>query len=205
MAINLMPLPYAVDSLAPAISAETLKLHHGKHHKGYVTKTNELVAGTELEAQPLEAIIASARKSGDSQLFNQAAQVWNHGFYWLSLAPGKTEPSESLAAAIAASFGSAQQMVDELVEAAMGQFASGWAWLSASREKLEIETTGDAEQPLGEGKRTLLVIDVWEHAYYLDRHNDRKAYLEAVMPKLNWRFASENFARDEPWSYPGQS
>ncbi len=203
MAIKLMPLPYPLDALEPAISAETLTFHHDKHHKGYVTKTNELVAGSPDEDRPLEAIIASARATNNDELFNQAAQVWNHGFYWASLNPKKSAPSEELAAAVSSSFGSQGKMIDALVEAATGQFGSGWAWLIANGDRLLIDTTGDADQPDVRVSRPLLVIDVWEHAYYIDRRNDRPAYLKAITELLNWQFASENFDRDTPWAYPG--
>jgi Fe-Mn family superoxide dismutase len=202
MPISLMPLPYSHDALAPAISADTLEVHHGKHHKGYVDKTNALIAGTDLADQPLEAIISAARNGGDTKVFNQAAQVWNHGFYWLCLTPDQTEPSADLAGAISASFGSREALVSSLIEAAAAQFGSGWAWLVASGDRLSIETTPNAAQPLGRNSRPLLVVDVWEHAYYLDRKNDRKAYLDAACQRLDWRFASENFARQTVWTYP---
>lgn len=205
MPVTLMPLPYSLDALEPAISAETLKFHHGKHHRAYVDKTNELVAGTDLADQPLEAIISAARGKSDSGLFNQSAQVWNHGFYWLSLTAEKREPSAALSAAIDSSFGGHDKMIDKLLEAAAAQFASGWAWLVADREgQLAIETTDDAHQPAGEDKRPLLVIDVWEHAYYIDRRNDRKAYLEAAAELLDWSFASDNFDRNDWWTYPDE-
>ncbi len=201
MPISLMPLPFDKAALEPAISAETLEFHHGKHHKAYVDKTNELTAGTDLEGKPLEAIIAAA-KAKDQKLFNQSAQVWNHGFYWESLSPEKTEPSADLTKAISAAFGSHDAMIDMLVEEAAAHFASGWAWIVAKDDALAIVTTHDAGLPdEGEGI-PLLVLDVWEHAYYIDRRNDRKAYLTAAAKLLNWDFASANFASGERWIYP---
>ncbi len=201
MPISLMPLPFEKAGLEPAISAETLEFHHGKHHKAYVDKTNELTAGTDLEGKPLEAIIAAA-KAKDQKLFNQSAQVWNHGFYWESLSPEKTEPSADLTKAISAAFGSHDAMIDMLVEEAAAHFASGWAWIVAKDDALAIVTTHDAGLPdEGEGI-PLLVLDVWEHAYYIDRRNDRKAYLTAAAKLLNWDFASANFASGERWIYP---
>ncbi len=202
MAITLMPLPFSMDALEPAISAETLEFHHGKHHKGYVKKTEELIAGTDLEDQPIEAIVAAARMSNDTALFNQAAQVWNHGFYWASLNPEKSNPSVGLAEAIGEAFGSHDQMIDTLVEAATGQFGSGWAWLIANGDRVLIDTTPNADQPTDSASRPLLVIDVWEHAYYIDRRNDREAYLKAIANIMNWQFASENFDRKATWTYP---
>lgn len=206
MPIALMDLPYAADALAPTISATTLEVHHGKHHKAYVDKTNALVAGTDLAAADLATIIRHAAQAGDKGLFNQSAQVWNHGFYWMSMAPGGSAPDADLTARIDAAFGSRQQAISRLAEAATGHFASGWAWLVADAHgALAIETSHDAACPLTEaGKVPLLTIDVWEHAYYLDRKNDRKAYVEAVLAEcINWQFAAQNLARQSVWTYPG--
>jgi Fe-Mn family superoxide dismutase len=203
MPIKLIPLPYSAEALEPAISAETLNFHHGKHHRAYVEKTSELVADTGLADEPLESIIAAASKQGDAKLFNQAAQVWNHGFYWHSLTPEKTSPSQALATAINSSFGSHEQMIEKLLEEAAARFASGWAWLVANQGQLAITTTGNADRP-SEGGTPLLVIDVWEHAYYIDRRNDRQAYLEAAASVLDWQFASENLERDAWWTYPDE-
>lgn len=203
MTIKLMALPYSADALEPAVSARTIKLHHGKHHKSYVDKTNELTENTALFGKPLEDIIAAARADKNTPLFNQAAQVWNHGFYWESLSPRKTKPSAALDKAIAATFGSQTELLAKLNEKAAAQFGSGWAWLVRKGAKLEIETTSDAQQPAGAKTVPLLVIDVWEHAYYLDHKNKRDAYLKAAAKILNWKFASDNFASDTPWTYPG--
>lgn len=203
MPISLMPLPYAVDALAPAISRETLEVHHGKHHKAYVDKTNALTDGTPLAGASLQDIVRQAHARGDQALFNQAAQAWNHGFYWRSMQPVASVPAERLERAITASFGTVADCVDALVMQGAGHFASGWAWLLAEGDALRIETTHDAGCPIvAENVRPLLVLDVWEHAYYLDRKNDRKAYLDAAAQLLAWDFAAENLARDSVWTYP---
>ena len=172
MPITLMPLPFDKAALKPAISAETLEFHYGKHHKAYVDKTNELTVGTDLEGKSLEEIIATA-KGKDQKLFNQAAQVWNHGFYWESLSPEAGSPSAELAEAISASFGSHENMITKLVEEGVGHFASGWAWIVAQGDKLAIISTHDAGLPEKADGTPLVVLDVWEHAYYIDRRNDR--------------------------------
>jgi superoxide dismutase, Fe-Mn family len=200
MAITHPPLPYAIDALVPHISSETLEFHHGKHHKAYVDKTNAAIAGTALADASLEAIIRSAAGYENPGLFNNAAQTWNHSFYWHSLTPAKTEPSAELAAAIGKSFGSIDGLKAELGETAKAHFASGWAWLVARGDDLLITDTHDAGTAVTHAVRPLLVIDVWEHAYYVDRRNDRPAYVGAVTGELlNWQFASENFARETQW------
>jgi superoxide dismutase, Fe-Mn family len=200
MAITHPPLPYAIDALVPHISSETLEFHHGKHHKAYVDKTNAAIAGTALADASLEAIIRSAAGDENPGLFNNAAQAWNHSFYWHSLTPAKTEPSAELAAAIGKSFGSIDGLKAELGETAKAHFASGWAWLVARGDDLLITDTHDAGTAVTHAVRPLLVIDVWEHAYYVDRRNDRPAYVGAVTGELlNWQFASENFARETQW------
>lgn len=204
MTISLMDLPYPHNALEPVISAATLEVHHGKHHQAYVTKTNALAAERDLGASDLETIIRWAASNQDKSLFNQAAQVWNHGFYWLSLSPDQSSPSGELEARINQAFGSKDELIKQLAEAAVGHFASGWAWLVAGQDgKLIIETTHDAGTPLIEPGTPLLTIDVWEHAYYLDRKNDRKAYVEAVLDRtINWDFAAANLARGAVWTYP---
>lgn len=203
MAVELMPLPYSTDALAPTVSARTLEFHHGKHHQAYVTKTNELVAGTPLESASLNAIVFKALSGNDAALRNQACQAWNHGFYWMSLSPNSGKPSPELEAALRNSFGSPEAFATQLVEAAAAHFGSGWAWLLADGDSLSIETTHDAGCPIDGSAKPLLVIDVWEHAYYLDHQNDRKGYLKAVVDGLlNWEFASANFARSNVWNYP---
>lgn len=203
MTITLMPLPYDRDALEPAISAATLEKHHGAHHKGYVEKVNRLTRDTALAGERIEAIITAARKSGDKQLFNQAAQVWNHGFYWHSLSPKGGKPDAKLATAIEAAFGSLDALHTELAAAATDHFGSGWAWLVDKGGKLAVTATHDADTPADGDANPLLVIDLWEHAYYLDRQNQRKAYVDAVIAKLlNWEFAGRNYARGKPWTYP---
>jgi superoxide dismutase, Fe-Mn family len=196
--ISLPPLPYPEDALAPVISARTLTFHHGKHHKAYVDKVNELVQGTEFEARTLESIImATAGKSDKSELFNNAAQAWNHDFYWRSLKPkGGGKPDKAMADQIDAAFGGYDAFKKQFIEAAVKQFGSGWAWLVADGHSLKIVKTSNAELPLTKGLVPLLTIDVWEHAYYLDYQNKRPDYAEAVIDKLlNWEFAAKNFAR----------
>jgi superoxide dismutase, Fe-Mn family len=204
--IPLMPLPYDPGALAPAISRETLEVHHGKHHKGYVDKVNKAVAGTPLADEALEAVIAAARSRGDRKLFNNAGQAWNHGFYWASLSPRPGEPSDDLAESIRRDFGSREALTEALVRQGAGHFASGWIWLAEREGKLALVETHDAET-LADGKaRPLLVLDLWEHAYYLDRQNDRKAYIQAaVAERLNWAFASERYAARERWTYPAEA
>ena len=194
--ITLAPLPYAEDALAPTVTAKTISFHYGKHHAGYVKTLNGLVAGTKYEGMSLEDIVVFSRTAGDTAIFNNAAQIWNHDFYWRSLAPdGKDgEPSPELLAAVEASFGSFDACKAALADAAVKRFGSGWAWLVAKEGKLVVESTPNADTPLGRpGVKPLLVIDVWEHAYYLDWQNARAAYVKAVVDgHLNWVFASGN-------------
>ncbi len=195
--ITLAPLPYADDALAPTVSAKTISFHYGKHHAGYVKTLNGLIAGTKYEGLSLGEIVAASRDAGDTAIFNNAAQIWNHDFYWRSLAPaGKGgEPSAELLAAINASFGSLDACKTALADAAVKRFGSGWAWLLVKDGKLVIESTSNAETPCGKpGVKPLLVIDVWEHAYYLDWQNQRAAYVKAVVDgHLNWSAASTYF------------
>jgi Fe-Mn family superoxide dismutase len=196
--IELPPLPYALDALAPVISSETLSFHYGKHHKAYVDNLNKLVAGTDLAETPLEKLIAAvAGKPDKAGLFNNAAQIWNHTFFWNSLKPdGGGAPSGAVAPAINAAFGSYDNFKKEFANAAMTQFGSGWAWLVAERGALRIMKTPNADTPLTTGQTALLTIDVWEHAYYLDYQNRRADFVAAVIDKLlNWEFANANLAR----------
>ncbi len=193
----LPPLPYSDGALAPVISAQTMGFHYGKHHKTYVDTLNKLVAGTEYEGQPLESIIrATAGKADKAALFNNAAQVWNHTFYWNSLKPGGGgKPPAELAKEINTAFGDYDKFKAALVNAALTQFGSGWAWLVVEGGKLSITKTANAEVPFTMGKTPLLTIDVWEHAYYLDYQNKRVDYANAVVDKLlNWEFAAKNLA-----------
>lgn len=205
MAFELMPLPYDSEALAPAISAETLSFHHGKHHKAYIDKTNAAIEGTDLADADLETVIAKARGSKQG-LFNNAAQSWNHGFYWHSLSPDATRPSGDLAAKIDEAFGSLDELNKQLAERGAGHFASGWVWLAEKGGKLSIEETHDGDTLADSDSRPLLTIDLWEHAYYLDHQNKRPDYLKAVLDKhLNWDFAAENLARGATWKYPSSA
>ena len=188
-------LPYAEAALAPVISAHTIGFHYGKHHKGYVDNLNKLVAGTEFADLPLEKIItATVGKDDKTAIFNNAAQTWNHTFYWHSLKPkGGGEPPAVLKQIIETSFGNLDACKKELTTAAMTQFGSGWAWLVLDGGKLKVVKTGNADVPITTGMKPLLTIDVWEHAYYLDYQNRRADYINAVLEKLiNWDFAAEN-------------
>ena len=192
---TLPPLPYADNALDPVISANTLGFHYGKHHKTYVDNLNKPITGTDLADLSLEEIIRStAGKADKTGIFNNAAQVWNHTFYWNSLSPnGGGEPSAALKQKIEASFGSVEACKKELATAATTQFGSGWAWLVKDGDKLQVTKTSNADLPLTKGMKPLLTIDVWEHAYYLDYQNRRVDYVNAVLEKLiNWGFASDN-------------
>ena len=198
MAFDLPPLPYSRDALAPAISEETLNFHYGKHHQAYVTNLNKLIEGTAHESAALEEIIKDAAKdSSKAGLFNNAAQVWNHTFYWHSMKPGGGgKPSGAIAGKIDADFGSYEKFAEAFKAAGGGQFGSGWAWLVLKDGKLAIRKTPNAETPLTEdGAVPLLTMDVWEHAYYLDYQNSRPNYMQAFLDKLvNWDFANQNLA-----------
>ena len=194
---SLPPLPYADTALEPLISANTLSYHYAKHHKTYVDNLNKLVEGKELAQMSLEEIIhASAGKAEMAGVFNNAAQVWNHTFYWNSLKPnGGGKPTGAIAAAIDKDLGGYDKFKADLSAAAVTQFGSGWAWLVSDAGTLKIVKTGNAEVPLTKGQKPLLTIDVWEHAYYLDYQNLRAKYVEALIDKLlNWDFANQNFA-----------
>ncbi len=205
MAITLPALPYAEDALAPAISADTLRTHHGKHHKAYVDKVNDAVKDGPQASASLESIVTVANEKGDKPLFNNAAQAWNHGFYWESLSPAKQAPSGALADAIAQAFGSTDKLGEELVKQGTAHFASGWVWLVARGKMLAVEQTHDAETFAVGETRPLLVIDLWEHAYYLDHKNVRPDYLKQVIADhLAWDFASRNFDAASTWTYPVQ-
>lgn len=202
MAFNLIDLPYPDTALEPAISANTLSFHHGKHHNAYVSKMNDAISGTAHDDVALEAVVADARGSNQG-LFNNAAQTWNHAFYWHSMAASETAPSAELAAKIDEAFGSMDELKAQLKARGAGHFASGWVWLAEKDGKLSIEETHDGDTLADSGFNPLLTIDVWEHAYYLDHQNARPAYLDAVVDgKLNFAFASENLARGSAWTYP---
>ncbi len=188
-------LPYAEDALSPVISSNTIGFHYGKHHKGYVDNLNKLVAGTEFAELPLEKIIsATAGKADKTAIFNNAAQTWNHTFYWRSLRPkGAGEIPSVLKQKIEASFGTVDACKKELAAAALTQFGSGWAWLVLDGGSLKVVKTANADSPAIAGVKPLLTLDVWEHAYYLDYQNRRADYISAVLDNLvNWEFAAEN-------------
>ena len=195
MRIELSPLPYAFDALAPLLSAETLEYHYSRHHRGYVERLNALIANTPFAGLALEDIVRAA----SGAIFNNAAQVWNHTFYWRSLRPGgDCVPAGALAETIAAQFGALEQLRDTFLACAAANFGSVWTWLVKQRvdDSLAIVSTGNAETPLTESTLVpLLVVDVWEHAYYIDYRNARAAYLDAFWKLINWDFASANYAR----------
>jgi superoxide dismutase, Fe-Mn family len=196
MAITLPDLPYDYDALQPVISAATMKLHHGAHHRGYVDKLNALVKGTDLEHASLESIVR--RSTG--AIFNNAAQAWNHAFYWRSLRPKVPHgaPQGELAARLDADFGGPQRFAEQFKAAAAGVFGSGWAWLVEHDGTLQIRVTSNADTPIAHGQKPLLALDVWEHAYYRDYQSRRIAYVEGVVDLLlDWEFAERNFARQE--------
>ncbi|HYI61565.1 MAG TPA: superoxide dismutase [Acidimicrobiales bacterium] len=191
MAFSLPDLPYDLDALAPHMSRETLEFHHGKHHKAYVDKLNELIAGTEHENASLEEIV----KASDGPLFNQAGQHWNHSFFWECMSPdGGGEPTGELADRIGSAFGGYAAFREEFIAAGMGQFGSGWAWLADDGEGgLKVMKTPNADLPLNHDVRALLTVDVWEHAYYIDFRNKRPDFLNTYLDHLvNWEFVASN-------------
>lgn len=196
MAFTLPDLPYAQDALAPHISGETLSFHHGKHHKAYVDKANDAIKGTDYEGLSLEEVIKKSWSEKNMGVFNNAAQIWNHTFYWHSMTPnGGGKPTGAIAEAIDASFGSYDKFAEEFKAAGAGQFGSGWAWLVKNGDKLEVRKTLNAENPITDGATPLLTMDVWEHAYYLDYQNRRPDYIGDFLGKLvNWDFANQNLA-----------
>ncbi len=198
MAFELPPLPYAQDALEPHISANTLGFHHGKHHNTYVTNLNNLTKDTPLADKSLEDIILEVAGNAEKQgIFNNAAQVWNHTFYWHSMKPnGGGAPSGDLAAKIEADFGGFDKFTEAFKQAATTQFGSGWAWLVVENGTLKVTKTGNADTPMAHGQTALLTIDVWEHAYYLDFQNRRPDYISTFLEKLvNWDFVAENLAK----------
>jgi Fe-Mn family superoxide dismutase len=196
---HLPPLPYDQKALAPVISAETMSFHYGKHHKAYVDKLNELAQGTEYAKMQLEDIVRKTFKSSDPKqqtIFNNAGQIWNHTFFWACLTPNPGQPQGELAKAVERDLGGLAKFKEEFAKAGVAQFGSGWVWLVADKGKLAIEKTANAETPMAAGKKCLLTIDVWEHAYYLDYQNRRADFLKEVIEKrLNWDFARQNFER----------
>lgn len=195
MAFTLPNLPYAKDALAPHISAETLDVHHGKHHAAYVNKLNELLAGKPEAEKSLEDVIKGSEVG--TPVFNNAAQIWNHTFYWSSMKPkGGGQPTGDLLAAINRDFGSFDKFKEEFTNAGVTQFGSGWAWLVEKDGKLAVTKTSNADLPMKHGQKALLTMDVWEHAYYIDFRNLRPKYIETFLSSLvNWDFALENLKK----------
>jgi len=195
MTFVLPELPYAKDALAPYLSSETLEYHHGKHHNAYVTNLNGLLEGPDAELSTLEDLEKIIR-SAEGGVFNNAAQVWNHSFYWKCMKPGGGgRPDGALAKAIEAAFGSYDEFAKEFTQAAVTQFGSGWAWLIKDGDALKITKTGNADLPLKHGKTALLTVDVWEHAYYIDYRNLRPKYVETFLSSLvDWDFVAANLA-----------
>jgi Fe-Mn family superoxide dismutase len=194
MPFTLPDLPFAKDALGPHMSAETLDYHHGKHHKAYVDKTNGMLAEKGLADASLIEVIKAAKEKGDKGLFNNAAQIWNHSFFWQCLAPeGSTRPSGQLRDLINDSFGGEQAMLDKLATESVNHFASGWGWLVLNNGKLEVTSLHDADTPAVHGLVPLLTIDVWEHAYYIDYRNERPRFVKSVLENIiNWDFVAQN-------------
>jgi len=192
MAIELPALPYADDALDPHISARTISFHYGKHHAAYVKNLNGMIEGTDKAEASLEDIVTNS----EGGMFNNAAQVWNHTFYWNCMSPdGGGDPSGDLASAIESSFGSVDAFKEQFAADSKGNFGSGWTWLVKDGDGLAVVKTDDADTPVAHGKTPLLTIDVWEHAYYLDYQNARPAYVDTFIEKLvNWEFVAQNFA-----------
>ena len=194
MAFTLPDLPFDRDALDPHLSAETLEFHHGKHHKAYVDKANGLIGDTDLEGASLVEVIKAAHQRGDKPLFNNAAQIWNHSFFWQCLTPeGSSRPSGRLRDMISSDFGGEQQLLEQLAKESVNHFASGWGWLVLNNGKLQIMSLHDADTPVAHGMTPLLTIDVWEHAYYIDYRNDRARFVKTVLENIiNWDFVAQN-------------
>lgn len=194
MSIKQPNLPYDINALEPHVSAETLSYHYDRHHRGYIDKLNRLIEGTPFQSLALEQVIAKARIEARIDILNNALQAWNHGFLWQSMAPnGGGEPEGRILEMITDEFGGIEGFSKEFLQAATGLFGSGWVWLVDDRGKLRIITTGNADSPVGTDATPLLVLDVWEHAYYIDYRNERKRYVETFLTRLiNWKFAAAN-------------
>jgi superoxide dismutase, Fe-Mn family len=198
MTYELPPLPYAVTALEPIYSARTISFHHGKHHKAYVDNLNKLVANTRIDGMSLESVIDIAAKNSEmTGVFNNAAQIWNHTFFWNSMKPGGGgKPSGALAKMIDEAFGSYEKFAEQFKAAAVGRFGSGWAWLVVDGGALKIVSTPNAETPITKGQTPLITVDVWEHAYYLDYQNRRPDFVQAFLDHLvNWDFAAANLGK----------
>ena len=196
MPIELPDLPYDVKALEPHISARTLEYHHAKHHRGYIDNLNRAIDGTSYAGRDLATIVSAAAASQDEDLFNNAAQAWNHAFLWRSMSPdGGGDPGGELGAMIDREFGSADDFRTAFADAATSEFGSGWAWLVAENGSLTVCSTTDAHTPIARGRHPLLTLDVWEHAYYLDFRNERDRYVDAFLEHLvNWEFAADRLA-----------
>ena len=194
MSVKESTLPYAYDALEPHVSSKTLQYHHDKHHNGYIRKLNHLIAGTGYENLSLEDIVVRAREDANTGVFVNAAQAWNHSFLWESMSPsGKAEPEGRITSLVEESFGSIDSFRSEFRNQALGLFGSGWVWLVLDGDKLAVITTHNADTPIGTEARPLLVLDVWEHAYYLDYQNRRADYIAAFLDHLiSWQFAARN-------------
>jgi len=195
MAFQLPELPFAKDSLAPHMSAETLEFHHGKHHATYVKKTNEMIEGKgDLSGASIVDVVRKASASGDKKLFNNSAQLWNHSFFWQCLSPEKQQPSGKLAQLIDDGFGGIDPMLQKLGDEAVNHFSNGWAWLVLDRDQLKITSLHDADTPLvHDGMVPLFTLDVWEHAYYIDYRNERPKFVTSVLSNIvNWDFVAQN-------------
>lgn len=194
MAFVLPDLPFAKGAFGDTISAKTFDYHHGKHHKAYIDKTNEALAGQGLEGAKLSEVIKTAKDKGEKGLFNNSAQAWNHSFYWQCLSPDQQKPAGKLAALIEDEFGSTDDLLAKLKEEATGHFASGWAWLVLNGDAIEVTSLHDADTPVvHDGMKPLLTLDVWEHAYYLDYQNARPDHIQAVLANaINWEFVARN-------------
>jgi Fe-Mn family superoxide dismutase len=196
MPFQLPDLPFPKDALAPVMSAETLEFHHGKHHKAYVTKTNELIGDdSSLSGASLIDVVRKAKSSGNNKLFNNSAQLWNHSFFWQCLAPSDGQkPSGRLAQLIDDGFGGTDQLIQKLQEEAVNHFSNGWAWLVLDRDQLKVTSLHDADTPIvHDGMVPLFTLDVWEHAYYIDYRNERQRFASSVLSNIvNWDFVAQN-------------
>lgn len=194
MAFILPDLPYSSDAFGELISQQTFEFHHGRHHQGYVDKTNAAIDGGELADATLSNVIRTAKRNSDQSLFNNAAQIWNHSFFWQCLSPTKQNPTGALAAHIEDCFGSKSELLEALKAAAAGHFGSGWAWLVMEEDKLKVTSLHDADTPVvHDGMKPIFTLDVWEHAYYLDYQNGRRDYIDAILENaINWEFVAQN-------------
>ncbi|MBU6373303.1 MAG: superoxide dismutase [Alphaproteobacteria bacterium] len=196
MPIALDPLPWPRDALAPVVSAATIDLHYGKHHKGYVDTLNGLIAGAEFEGASLPEIVTRAKAEGATKIFNNAAQAWSHTLYWNSLSPARAPLSGALADLVAQTFGGVDALASRLVDAGMQRFGSGWVWLTTDGRSLDVLSTSNADTPMADDVTCLLTIDVWEHAYYVDYQNRRAEHLKAIVGLIDWPAAGACFERE---------